>query len=85
MLFKAQRMVGLRDILWMLHMQEKNQKRGTFIVFEGIDGAGKTTLLKMIMGEVEPDEGNINIGQTVKIGYYTQEIVQDKSAGRAVS
>ena len=40
----------------------------------GKNGAGKTTLLKMIMGDVVPDSGDIMIGQTVKIGYFAQEI-----------
>lgn len=48
----------------------KNDRIG----FVGKNGAGKTTLLKMIMGEVEPDRGSITIGQTVKIGYFAQEI-----------
>lgn len=51
--------------------------------FIGKNGAGKTTLMKMIIGEVTPDAGEITIGQTVKIGYYTQEIANDPSAGIA--
>jgi ABC transport system ATP-binding/permease protein len=39
----------------------------------GPNGYGKSTLLKMITGEVIPDEGTIEIGDTVKIGYYSQE------------
>ncbi|HVI39575.1 MAG TPA: ABC-F family ATP-binding cassette domain-containing protein [Anaerovoracaceae bacterium] len=39
----------------------------------GPNGYGKSTLLKMIMGEVLPDAGKIEIGDTVKIGYYSQE------------
>ncbi|MBQ3061530.1 MAG: ABC-F family ATP-binding cassette domain-containing protein [Lachnospiraceae bacterium] len=44
------------------------------IGFIGKNGCGKTTLMKMIAGLIQPDSGNITIGQTVKIGYYTQEI-----------
>lgn len=44
------------------------------IGFIGSNGAGKSTLLKMIIGDVKPDSGEIVIGQTVKIGYYAQEI-----------
>ena len=37
------------------------------------NGCGKSTLMKMIMGILKPDEGNITIGDTVKIGYFAQE------------
>lgn len=46
--------------------------------FIGRNGSGKTTLLKIIIGELEPDQGSIQIGQTVKIGYYAQEVGNDK-------
>ena len=39
----------------------------------GDNGSGKSTLLKMILGEVQPDSGTISIGETVKIGYFSQE------------
>nr|MBP6492572.1 ABC-F family ATP-binding cassette domain-containing protein [Clostridia bacterium] len=39
----------------------------------GSNGYGKSTLLKIIMGKVSPDEGSIEIGDTVKIGYFSQE------------
>ncbi len=39
----------------------------------GPNGAGKTTLFRLIMGEEEPDDGKIDIGETVKIGYVDQE------------
>ena len=40
----------------------------------GPNGCGKTTLLKILTGDIIADEGTLNIGQTVKIGYYAQEI-----------
>lgn len=38
----------------------------------GPNGAGKSTLFKMIIGTVEPDGGNIKLGETVKLGYVDQ-------------
>ena len=39
----------------------------------GRNGAGKTTLLNLISGRISPDNGTVDIGQTVKIGYFSQE------------
>jgi ABC transport system ATP-binding/permease protein len=39
----------------------------------GPNGVGKTTLLHLLAGKIAPDAGQINIGETVRIGYYTQE------------
>jgi len=38
----------------------------------GPNGAGKTTIFKMVMGEVEPDQGSFKVGETVKIAYVDQ-------------
>jgi ATP-binding cassette subfamily F protein uup len=48
-------------------------KRDDRIGIIGANGSGKTTLLDMITGRVTPDSGEIDIGQTVHIGYYDQE------------
>ncbi|NTW55096.1 MAG: ABC-F family ATP-binding cassette domain-containing protein [Chlorobaculum sp.] len=56
----------LRDFDYML---EKGDRIGII----GPNGSGKTTLLEMIAGRVKPDSGRIEIGPTVKIGYYDQE------------
>lgn len=52
--------------------------KGDRVGFVGKNGSGKTTLLKMIIGEEAPDAGEIFIGQTVKIGYYSQEINEEE-------
>lgn len=41
----------------------------------GSNGSGKSTLLKMIVGEVEPDKGTIEVGETIRIGYFAQDNV----------
>jgi len=51
----------------------KNDRVG----FIGPNGSGKSTLMKIIIGELAPDSGNIEIGQTVKISYFAQEIGDD--------
>lgn len=48
----------------------KNDRVG----FVGENGCGKTTLMKIATGMLEPDSGEVITGQTVKIGYYAQEI-----------
>ncbi len=47
----------------------KNQKVGII----GPNGCGKSTLMKMIAGLIEPDSGRIEIGDTIRIGYLSQE------------
>lgn len=39
----------------------------------GPNGCGKSTLMNIITGNIKPDSGNVTIGQTVKIGYFSQE------------
>lgn len=39
----------------------------------GDNGAGKTTFIKLLLGELQPDAGSFDIGETVRWGYYSQE------------
>ncbi len=48
-------------------------KRDDRIGIIGANGSGKTTLLEIITNRIEPDSGEVEIGQTVRIGYYDQE------------
>lgn len=42
----------------------------------GNNGTGKSTFIKILMGEVQPDRGTLDIGETVRFGYYSQEGLQ---------
>ncbi len=44
------------------------------IAFVGPNGCGKSTLLKMITGEIMPDSGRVELGETIKLGYFAQEL-----------
>lgn len=39
----------------------------------GDNGTGKSTFIKILMGEVQPDSGTIDLGETVRFGYYSQD------------
>ncbi len=47
--------------------------KGERIGIVGPNGCGKTTLLKLILGQVIPDGGSIEMGETVRIGYFSQD------------
>lgn len=47
--------------------------KGERVGIVGENGCGKSTLLKILTGNLEPDEGSVEIGQTIKIGYFSQE------------
>ncbi len=42
----------------------------------GNNGTGKSTFIKILLGQVPPDKGTIDIGETVRFGYYSQEGLQ---------
>lgn len=50
----------------------KNQRLGII----GPNGCGKSTLMKIITGKEQPDQGEVEIGDTVKIGYFAQEATE---------
>ena len=53
--------------------------KGDRVGFVGPNGCGKSTLLKIIAGLIPQDSGQVVVGQTVKMGYYAQEIASEKS------
>lgn len=58
--------------------------RNDRVAIIGKNGSGKTTLLNLIAGKVEPTNGIIKIGQTVKIGYFCQSNVDMDERLRAI-
>jgi ATP-binding cassette subfamily F protein uup len=50
--------------------------RGDRIGIVGPNGAGKSTLLKLILGEIEPDEGTVRRGTRLEVAYYDQQRAQ---------
>lgn len=50
----------------------------------GPNGCGKSTLLNIIGGNIKPDSGSVEIGETVKIGYYSQEAKELVPTQRAI-
>ncbi len=55
--------------------------KGDRVGFIGPNGCGKSTLMKIIAGIIPQDSGKVIIGQTVKMGYYAQEIASEKNEG----
>lgn len=53
--------------------------KGDRVGFIGENGCGKSTLMKIIAGIIPQDSGNVIVGQTVKMGYYAQEIASEKN------
>ena len=49
-------------------------ENGSFTVLLGPSGCGKSTLLKMIAGQIPPDSGDVEVGETIKLGYFAQEL-----------
>ena len=61
---------------------------GGIVGIIGPNGAGKTTLLRMLMGQEQPDAGELNIGPTVELGYVDQsrdDLVADNTVYDEIS
>ena len=62
------------------YMFLKNDRIGII----GPNGCGKSTLLKILTGELEPDEGSVEIGQTIKMSCFSQENEKLPSSGTVI-
>jgi len=60
------------DQQWVFEYVNFNIYRGEKIALVGDNGEGKTTLTKLIFGHLNPQKGDLKIGQNVKTGYYAQ-------------
>ena len=75
----GKKIIELKDIgksyggVEYIHDFSYNILRNDRIGIVGNNGCGKTTLLRIIMGQVTPDTGSVEIGETVRIGYFSQE------------
>ena len=63
---RGEKKVILRDFYYNLARFEK-------MGIVGNNGTGKSTFIKMLLGEVKPDSGQFDIGETVRFGYFSQE------------
>lgn len=67
--FDSGRLKILEDFSYIFSRYEK-------MGIVGDNGTGKSTFIKILMGLVKPDKGKIEIGETVRFGYYSQEGLQ---------
>lgn len=62
---------GVEEILRGVSFHIENNEKAAII---GMNGAGKSTLLKIVMGEVQPDEGEVILAKGKTVGYLSQQI-----------
>ena len=83
----------------VVSLKNVHKKYGSRVIYEGFDfmirrrerwclmgvnGAGKSTLLKLVAGATGPDEGNVTIGASVKMGYFAQHAMDLLDGERTV-
>ena len=72
---------GSRSIYEGLDFSVRRRERWCVM---GINGAGKSTLLKLVAGSTEPDNGMVNLGGSVKMGYFAQHAMDLLDGERTV-
>ncbi len=58
---------------WLYRGVDQTLRYGERVALVGPNGSGKTTLLRLIMGELEPSEGRVRVGASVRFGYMPQQ------------
>ncbi len=72
---------GSRSIYAGLDFQVRRRERWCVM---GVNGAGKSTLLRLVAGATEPDDGTVNVGGSVKMGYFAQHAMDLLDGDRTV-
>jgi ATPase subunit of ABC transporter with duplicated ATPase domains len=72
---------GARTIHEKLDLHLRRKERWCVM---GINGAGKSTLLKLVVGETQPDTGEVKVGASVKLGYFAQHTMELLDPDRTV-
>ena len=72
------------DNLQLLEKFEYVFKTGERVGIIGKNGTGKTTFLNIMTGALQPDNGKVIVGDTVKFGYYTQNGIQIKEGQKVI-
>ncbi|MCW2540887.1 MAG: transporter with duplicated ATPase domain [Frankiales bacterium] len=68
----------------LLHDATWHVGPGDRIGIIGVNGSGKTHLLRLLTGELQPDAGRVGIGQTVRVGYLSQNVTELPSTLRVI-
>ena len=72
-IFEAVNVCKCFDDLKILHKFNYTFTRYEKLGIIGNNGTGKTTFIKMLIGEITPDSGRFDVGETIRFGYYSQE------------
>ncbi|MFY9657268.1 MAG: ABC-F family ATP-binding cassette domain-containing protein, partial [Methylocystis sp.] len=80
-LAEVRKFYGARRIYDGLDFQVRRRERWCVM---GVNGAGKSTLLKLVAGAAQPDEGEVALGASVKMGYFAQHAMELLDGDRTV-
>ncbi len=75
--FEKEEPDGNHRVIPILNDFNYNFARFEKVGIVGDNGAGKSTFIKMLLGELNPDSGHFDVGETVRWGYYSQEGMTD--------